>query len=301
MVTEAEMSTCTRIGIQRILFPTDFTDESIQAVEFVRRLQRHYKASVHVVHVLDLLPFSLSSDPSAVAKIEELSESARDKMQGFIEAHGLKGDSFKPGLLNGEVSLALEQFTRQQGIDLIVLGSRGQVGMSRLFEGSMAEEIFRTALCPVVVIGPNAHMGESSETFDRLLFPTDLGPFSRAAAPYVEFLLADNPRSTVSLAHFLDHDPGMPYERYIMRHEAENELKNMIPPGLRRQVSDVAVEFCSPAQGMIEMAKGFGADLMILGVRSGGSFTRAATHGWCSMTQQVVSQAPCAILTIRST
>lgn len=295
------MSTCIRIGIQRILFPTDFSDESVQAVEFVRKLQRHYKATVHVVHVLDSLPFSLSSDPSAAARIKELSESARKQMHGFTEAHGLKGDSFKPGFLNGEVSLALEEFTRQQEIDLIVLGSRGQMGMSRLFEGSMAEEIFRTALCPVIVIGPKARLAENSETFDRLLFPTDLGPRSRAAAPYVEFLLTDNPRATVSLAHFLDHVAGTPYERYTMRLEAENELKNMIPSDLRGQISDAAVEFCSPAEGMIEMAKGFCADLMILGVRSGGSFTRAATHGWCSMTQQIVSRAPCAILTIRST
>jgi nucleotide-binding universal stress UspA family protein len=295
------MSTCTRIGIQRIVFPTDFSDESVQAVEFVRKLQRHFKATVHVVHVLDLLPFSLSSDPAALAKIEALSESAREQLQRFTEAHGLKGDSFKPGLLKGEVSPALEEFTRQQEIDLIVLGSRGQMGMSRLFEGSMAEEIFRTALCPVIVIGPDVRTPEDSETFERLLFPTDLGPFSRAAAPYIEFLLTENPRATVSLAHFLEHDPGTPYERYTMRHEAENELKNIIPPGLRRQIRDVAVEFCSPAQGMIEMAKGFGADLMVLGIRSGGSFTRAATHGWCSMTHQIVSQAPCAILTIRST
>lgn len=295
------MSTCTRIGIQRILFPTDFSDESVQAVEFVRKLQRHFKATVHVIHVLDLFPFSLSSDAAAAANIEALSQSAREQMQGFTEAHGLKGESFKPGLLNGEVSLALEDFTRQQEIDLIVLGSRGQVGMSRLFEGSMAEEIFRTALCPVIVIGPNARTPEDSETFERLLFPTDLGPFSRAAAPYVEFLLTDNPRATVSLAHFLEQDPGTPYERYSKRHEAENELRNMIPSGLRQQIRDVAVEFCSPAEGMIEMAKGFSANLMILGVRSGGSFTRAATHGWRSMTSQIVSQAPCAILTIRST
>src|SRR6185437_6942492 len=128
------MSTCTRIGIQRILLPTDFSDESVQAAEFVRKLQRHFKATVHVVHVLDLFPFSLSSDPAAIANIDAITQSAREQMQDFTEAHGLKGESFKPGLLNGEVSVALEEFTRQQGIDLIVLGSRGPVGMSRLFE-----------------------------------------------------------------------------------------------------------------------------------------------------------------------
>jgi nucleotide-binding universal stress UspA family protein len=293
------MSTCTSIGIRNILFPTDFSDESVQALKFVQRLQSHYNARVHVVHVLDMFPFSLGSDPASLTKTKEITSEGSRRLQAFMEAHGLKEMLFKPALMTGEASFAVEEFTKKHEIDLIMLGSRGDVGLTRLFEGSMAEEIFRTAQCPVFVVGPSAGAAEQAETFNRLFFPSDLSSFSRAAVPYVEFLLTENSAARVSLAHFLEHDPGTAYDRHKLRHDAEQELTNMFSPALRRQIQDVAVEFCSPADGMIGMARGFATDLLILGVRQGGSFTRAATHGLCSMTHQIVSQAPCPILTVR--
>jgi nucleotide-binding universal stress UspA family protein len=39
---------------------------------------------------------------------------------------------------------------------------------------------------------------------------------------------------------------------------------------------------------------------MVLGVRSGGSFTRAATHGLFSTAARVISQIRCPVLTIRT-
>ena len=293
------MSTCTSIGIRNILFPTDFSDESIHALKFVRRLQSHYKANVHVVHVLDLFPFSLGSDPASLAKTKEITSAGSRRLQEFLEAHGLKEEPFKPVVVTGEVFWAIEEFTKKHGIDLIILGSRGDVGLTRLFEGSMAEEIFRTALCPVLVAGPNAGLDEQAKIFNHLFFPSDLSSFSKAAVPYVEFLLTENSAARVSLAHFLEHDPGTAYDRHKLRHDAEHELINMFSPALRRQIENVAVEFCSPADGMIGMARGFATDLLILGVRQGGAFTRAATHGLCSMTHQIISQAPCPILTVR--
>ena len=293
------MSTCTSIGIRNILFPTDFSDESIHALKFVRKLQNHYKANVHVVHVLDLFPFSLGSDPASLAKTKEITSAGSRRLQEFLETHGLKEESFKPVLVTGEIFWAIEEFTKKHGIDFIILGSRGDVGLTRLFEGSMAEEIFRTALCPVLVAGPGAEPDEQAKTFNHLFFPSDLSSFSKAAVPYVEFLLTENSAARVSLAHFLEHDPGTAYDRHKLRHDAEHELTNMFSPALRRQIENVAVEFCSPADGMIGMARGFATDLLILGVRQGGAFTRAATHGLCSMTHQIISQAPCPIFTVR--
>lgn len=293
------MTTCTEIRIRNILFPTDFSHESVHAVEFVRRLQRHFMATVHVVHVLDLFPFSLASDATAKAKVEEISSEGRRRLQSFIETHGFREKSFQSALLTGEVSIAVDEFSQKHGVDLIVLGSRGDAGLSRLFAGSMSEEVFRTALCPVLVIGPAAHLVQNTETFNHLFFPTDLSTCSRAAVPYIEFLLAENPLARVSLGHFMERDPGAPYARHNLRHQAEQKLVEMITPALRRQIKEVAVEFCSPAEGMIEMAHGLAADLMVLGVRHGGSFVRAETHGLFSITHQIVSQSPCAILTVR--
>ena len=170
------MSICTGISFRNILLPTDFSDESLQAITGVCGMQRHYGANVYVVHVLDLFPFSLSSEPSAVAKMESIRRTGRAQLREFVQRHGLDGKKFEWVLLSGEVSAAVHQFTREHEIDLIVLGSRGDVGIKRLFQGSAAEEIFRTAQCPVMVVGPHTSLAESSGVFNHLFFPSDFVP-----------------------------------------------------------------------------------------------------------------------------
>jgi nucleotide-binding universal stress UspA family protein len=294
------MSTCTGIAIRNILLPTDFSDESLQAIGRLEGLQRHYNANVYFVHVLDVFPFSLSSAPSAVAKMESIRQTGSARLQEFVQKHGLNKEKFEWVLLSGEVSSAVDQFAQEHEIDLIVLGSRGDVGIKRLFQGSAAEEIFRTARCPVMVVGPGSSPAESSGVFNHLFFPTDLSPFSRAALPYVEFLLNENSAAKVSLAHFIEQGPRTPYERYKIRRESERELIAMISPAARHQIDQVAVEFGSPAEGIVGMSHGLGADLLVLGVRQGGSFVRAATHGLFSIAHHITTQAPCPVLTIRS-
>jgi nucleotide-binding universal stress UspA family protein len=288
------------ISIRSLMLPTDFSDEAAQAVPCAQGLQRRYGANVYVVHVLDLLPFSLSSEPAAVAKTEEIRRTGSARLRQFIQINQLNGEKFESVLLAGEASSTVERFTLEHQVDLIVLGSRGDVGMRRLFDGSMAEEIFRSAQCPVMVVGPAAKTLGERGVFTHLLFPTDLSPFAGAAVPYVEFLLRGNSQAKVSLAHFLETDPGSAYQRHKAREHARQELRNMLAPHLRHQIEEVIVELWAPAEGILEIANALAADLLILGVRHGGSFLRASTHGLLSITHHIVSGAPCPVLTVRA-
>jgi hypothetical protein len=74
----------------------------------------------------------------------------------------------------------------------------------------------------------------------------------------------------------------------------------MIAQDLRHQIEEVVVEFCAPTIGILEMANGVTADLLILGMRHGGSFLRAPTHGLLSIPHHITSGAPCPLLTIRA-
>jgi nucleotide-binding universal stress UspA family protein len=299
-MVDSVMSASAVSSIRSLMLPTDFSDEAAQAVPCIQGLQRRYGCNVYVVHVLDLLPFSLSSDPGAVAKTEEIRRAGRARLRQFMQTNQLNGDKFESVLLSGEASSAVDQFTLEHQVDLIVLGSRGDVGVRRLFDGSMAEEIFRSAQCPVIVVGPAAKTHGECGIFNRLLFPTDLGHFSRAAVPYLEFMLRGSSQAKVSLAHFLEPDPGSPYQRHKARERTRQELRNMLAPDLRHQIEEVIVEVCAPAEGIVEIANGVAADLLILGVPHGGSFLRASTHGLLSITHHIVSGAPCPVLTVRA-
>lgn len=297
LIVSMSTNAATIIGLRRLLYATDFSDESAQAVNCIRGLQRSYQAEVSVVHVVDLFPFSLNPNPADAARIAEIRQEGGVRVQDFIQTQGFSKGEFTPVVLGGEVSLAIDQFARERQMDLIVLGSRGQVGLDRLFQGSMAEEIFRTTQCPVMVVGPEAV--PSSGPFSRLFFPSDLSPISKAALPYIEFILRKNDEAKISLAHFVEQGPKTPYERHTTRRRLESDLRALINPALRARVEDVVVEFSSPAEGMISVAGGLGAELICLAVRQGGSWTRAATHGLRSITHQVISRSPCPVLTIR--
>lgn len=293
------MSSCdVKTAISNVVLATDFSEESAQAAECAQSLAENYNAHVHVVNVMDIFPFPLRNDDETAARMEQIKATAEERMNEFVCSYRLQGKKFATAFLTGEPFAAIEKFTREHGIDLIVLGSRGDAGLRRLFEGSVAEEIFRTALCPVMVVGPKARMHEGM--LNHLLFATDMGRISRAAVSYLEFLLSANTAAKVILAHFLEKEESNIYTRHQLRRSRERELAEMLGPEFRSQIADVAVEACSPADGILTMAEELAADLLVLGVRSGGSFTRAGTHALLSIAPRVIAEARCPVLTVRA-
>jgi nucleotide-binding universal stress UspA family protein len=289
----------TNTAISNVLLPTDFSDESAQAVDCARSLCDWYGSKLYVAHVMDLFPFSLRTDPEASIKIKRIRQQADAEMKAFVLEHHLTGTISATALLAGEPSVAIEKFTTKREIDLIAIGSKGEQGLNRLFQGSVAEEIFRTAHCPVIVVGPKARIRMDVGGFTKLLFASDLSPISRAAVPMIEFLLNRNPSATALLAHFLEEESENVFVRHDTRVRIERQLVEIISPELRSRV-EAAVEMSpAPDDGMIDMVEGRAADLLVLGVRSGGAFTRAATHGLCAKTPRVISEALCPVLTIR--
>ena len=281
-------------AIRNVLFATDFSEESAHAIEYVRSLRQGYDAKIHVVHVADLFPYSLSDDPAAKREAEHIQHQAEARIRDFMLVHQFDRKHFEPSVVSGEVFMAVEKFSGEHNIDLILLGSRGDLGINRIFLGSTAEEIFRTARCPVMIVGPHASVPQKDGRFHQLLFATDLSPHSRAAMAYGERLLRDNPRASITLAHFVSHDG-----RQHPVAQIQSELLHMLPADLSDRVAAAIVKEGPPAQSMVEMASAIHADLLILGVRYGGSFLRAATHGLFSITHQVIGKSPCPVLTVR--
>jgi nucleotide-binding universal stress UspA family protein len=171
--------------------------------------------------------------------------------------------------------------------------------LNRLFLGSAAEEIFRSARCPVLTIGPQALTPHKDGRFHQLLFATDLSPHSKAAVPPLEQMLSQDSSTRLTVLHVLPH-VAHPLEQHLRTPEIEAELRRLFAPDLQDQVRGVIIQPGAPAQVIPQTASAIGADLLVLGVRYGGSFLRASTHGISSITNVLVSKSPCPLLTIRS-
>ena len=55
-------------------------------------------------------------------------------------------------ILTGFADEAIIEAARQEGADLIVMGTHGRRGASRLFLGSVASRVISTASCPVMTV-----------------------------------------------------------------------------------------------------------------------------------------------------
>ena len=87
--------------------------------------------------------------------------------------------------MDGEVSEGFGDFVREHNIDLLIVGTRGRSGISKLLLGSVAEEIFHCVCCPVLTIGPWSRPAARQLKLNRVLFATDLSAESFSAISYV--------------------------------------------------------------------------------------------------------------------
>lgn len=134
--------------IRHILHPTDFSDSSRRAFELSCALARDYRADLVVCHVATP-PVPGVVDGITVEIPTGWEEQARENLErvrpsdpGIRVSHRLE--------LGGATSQILK-VAAETDADLIVLGTHGRGGLSRLLLGSVAEGVLRKASCPVLV------------------------------------------------------------------------------------------------------------------------------------------------------
>jgi nucleotide-binding universal stress UspA family protein len=99
--------------------------------------------------------------------------------------------------------------------------------------------------------------------------------------------------------HLADPGTQSPSERQRIRERVEKEVRGLLPDEIKPYVDRVIVEFGPVAAGVVEFALAKKADVIVLGVKSGGSLTRGATHLPWAIAHQIIADAPCPVLTIR--
>jgi nucleotide-binding universal stress UspA family protein len=208
-----------------------------------------------------------------------------------------------PEVLIGEGDLwsTLWSVVEKDKIDLIVLGTRGRSGATKFFMGSTAEKIFRQAPCAVLTVGPYSHQEQPrGGEFTEILYATDFGPESTAAAAYA-VSLAQEFQAHLTLLHVIAEEKSGD-----LVHSAE--LVGSAGRLLRKLVSVEAELWCEPhfavergpiAGKILEVAKQRNADLIVLGVRRPSGFPGAATHLPMATAHKVVTHAACPVLTVR--
>jgi nucleotide-binding universal stress UspA family protein len=142
--------------MNKILFPTDFSQTAQVAFGTAQRLARDSDALLLIVHVVE--PTTVApgpTSPQAAVSAEFLAETARqaeeearEKLKEVVPADG--GIRFEHRLVKGDASIEIPKLADQEQVDLIVMGTHGRSGLKRLLMGSVAEKVVRHAACPVL-------------------------------------------------------------------------------------------------------------------------------------------------------
>src|SRR5215472_8649799 len=147
----------TAVALKNILFATDFSQASDAALPYVAAMSLRYGGMVHLAHVLPEISLVRPSaiDPVTVGSIyEDAHSGAQEKIQQI--ALRFRGFPHRTHIRHGKVSEMLDEIIRENEIDLLVTGTHGRTGLGKLLLGSVAEELFRRAKCPVLTVGPKA-------------------------------------------------------------------------------------------------------------------------------------------------
>lgn len=136
--------------INDILFPTDFSDRALGAFHVASALARDYQARLTLLHVRDL-PVTAFAEFGAVPPPEMPSRTeVMDKLHQ-LDPHD-ESIHMEYLLVDGIAADEIVKAAADHHCDLIVMGTHGRTGLSRLVMGSVAEEVVRKAPCPVLTL-----------------------------------------------------------------------------------------------------------------------------------------------------
>ena len=142
---------------QRILVPLDGSETSDCGLREAIALSRGQKVTLFFLHVVD--DFSMLVEMTSVRSYDEMLKGLRQyglellaKARRVAEEAGVHGESLLREVTNERVADVIVHQAKQHECDLIVMGTHGRRGFSRIAMGSEAEQVARTSPVPVLLV-----------------------------------------------------------------------------------------------------------------------------------------------------
>lgn len=140
-------------AFKRILWPTDFSESSYQALDAAKTLVSTFSGKLWAVHVVGPIPAIEPSTTFNIPLLErELLQYAQTKLKDVVGRLLERDFPVKQMVLSGFAAEEITRVARQEKIDTIVMATHGRTGFNRMAFGSVAEKLIRTAPCPVLVV-----------------------------------------------------------------------------------------------------------------------------------------------------
>lgn len=282
-----------------ILFATEIPANE-KAFSYALAQASEFGADLILFHVYDTLVVAASEnsgiryyDYAAAARaevqhLEPMAEQAR--------AAGLHCEIVvRPGLPADQI-LA---FAREREVDRIVMGTHSPGPIGKLLVGSVAEAVLRSAMVPVLIVGPDVVDG----TFRTFATRTILCAVSMMETSSVVARMA----AEIALQHgarLILQNVIRPQDRREVLadrsiDQIEADLLALVPAELQQklEVQGIVVPG-DPTEELLYQARSQQADLIVLGAHGASAFAAVTRHG---VVYKVLAHSQCPVLTMSPT
>jgi nucleotide-binding universal stress UspA family protein len=285
------------MSIERILCPVNLPPESDEALRYALLLARAYNASLSLCNCTPAP--TLLKTLTTVTSDNGFRKEMEDALRRYMGTNNSPQLPCDVVVVDGgrDVGQEIVRTARERLVDLIVMGSRREAA---LFSPN-AEQVFRTASCPVLVIHPQDE-GETKGqiSFGRILVAHDFSSSSELALSYA-LSIAKPFKAELHLLHVLpepdENEPAIARNEVVVTsayHRALKRLEDSVPAAVheKHRVTP-AVRWGKPYREVLGYAREHDVNLVCMGAL-GRDFGKQALFG--SNVDRVLRQVSCPVL-----
>lgn len=136
------------IQLKHVAIPIDFSDCSMDALEYGARIAKDRGASVTLLHILE--PLSYGIDLTFGHAAEQNRQRVAAQLKQAADEIQSQGVSVRAVIRGGVPADSILDYTRTSDCDLVAMGTHGRRGIAHVVKGSVAEAVLRRSPCPVL-------------------------------------------------------------------------------------------------------------------------------------------------------
>lgn len=160
--------------IQKILVPTDFSNESLTALDHAALFANAFSAEVVLLHVVESYAYNAVLDNLGTTYQEIVGKGIEEKLQQLlVDRKSLAGLAVQTRLEEGKVHRVIHRLAEEEGFDLIVMGTHGASGIGHLEKmvlGSNAYRTMNSSPIPVLTVRDT----QKPPRLERIVLPLDI-------------------------------------------------------------------------------------------------------------------------------
>ena len=289
------------LTIQRVLFPTDFSDGAREAFPQAAALAHWHDAELHVMNVTG----RHRHDYEDATKHFPIDDATLTDWLGPAASRALNLDDLS--IVQKQVESAtpperIVAYAEDEDIDTIVMGTHGRRGVDRMLFGSVTEEVVRTAPCPVMTVRAGADEAPK-QAVRRVLVPVDFSDASLAAVRHAREI-ALTYGAEIDLLHVVEEMTypsayGMeatyfPTDEIVQ--SVEKSLGDLVRDEIGYEHAQIAAEVGHPPTTILDYVEEQAIDLVVLATQGRTGLDRVL---FGSVAERVLRGSPAPVFVVK--